>query len=48
MSQNGGKDLNHKKTPRILRSAFAFIDVRTKNILNIKHFLGASLSTCLK
>jgi len=47
MSQNGGKDLNHKKTPqptRILRSAFAFIGVRMKNILNMEHFLGKGVS----
>lgn len=46
MSQNGGKDLSHKKAPpqtKILRSAFAFIGVRT-NILSTEHFAGKGVS----
>lgn len=47
MSQDGGKDLNQKKSPqqtRILRSAFAVLGVWMKNVIDRKSFPGKGLS----
>lgn len=51
MSQNRGKDLNQKESPRqtrILRPAFAFIGINMKNIINMEHFPGKRFSAPAK
>lgn len=51
MSQNGGKDLNHKKAPQqtgILGSAFALIGVGMEDVLHSEHLPGTESPYLLK